>query len=422
MTGQVAGAIQSRISALTGPDAVSGLGVAVSGGGDSLALMLCAAEWAWAHGIDLRAVTVDHGLRPASAQEAQAVARIAAERGIPHDILTWQGWDGQGNLQDHARTARYDLIADWAREHGLRHVVLGHTSDDQAETLLMRLARGAGVDGLSAIPPRRMHRDVAFLRPMLGIARDDLRRWLLDQGQDWIDDPSNDDPRFDRIKARKALDVLAPMGLDRASLVTVAENMATARKALTWFTYLAARDTVRVDMGDATMDRAAFGALPEEIRRRLLAQALCWISGQAYPPRRRPLMQMVAAALDGAGMTLHGCRLLPGKGPIRLTREYNAVADLTAGVADVWDGRWRFVGPEGPGGPGHLRIAALGMDGLAQCPDWREGGLPHASMLACPALWDGPRVVAAPFACMANGWRQVPVRDDKDFFAALLTR
>lgn len=419
MTGQVAEAIHARLGALIGRDAVNGLGVAVSGGGDSLALMLCAADWARAHDIGFRAVTVDHGLRAGAAEEARAVARIAADRGIAHDILTWQGWDGQGNLQDHARAARYDLIAGWARASASSHVVLGHTADDQAETLLMRLARGAGVDGLSAIPPRRMVQGVAFLRPMLQIARDDLRRWLQDQGQGWIDDPSNDDPRFDRIKARRALDVLAPMGLDRASLVTVAENMATARKALNWFTYLAARDMTRVEMGDVTMDRAAFWALPDEIQRRLLAQALCWISGQAYPPRRRPLMRMVAAALDGAGMTLHGCRLLPGKGPIRLTREYNVVAELVGSVGDTWDGRWRFVGPAGQD---DLRVAALGPGGLAQCPDWRDAGLPHASMLGCPALWDGARVAAAPLARMANGWRQVLARDEDDFFAALMTR
>lgn len=412
-------AIHAGIDGLIGGDDIGGLGVAVSGGGDSLALMLCAQLWAQHRGIRCHAVTVDHGLRADATAEAQTVARIAAERGIAHDILAWRGWDGRGNVQDHARSARYDLISGWAHDHGISHVALGHTADDQAETLLMRLARGAGVDGLSAIPPRRLVGGVAFLRPLLGIARDDLRAWLHGQGQGWIDDPSNDDPRFDRIKARQALDVLAPMGLGRDALVTVAENMAMARKALNWFTYTAARDLMSVQAGDVVFDKPGFRALPDEIQRRLLAQALCWISGHAYPPRRRPLMQMVAEALKGGGMTLHGCRLLPGSGAIRLTREYNAVAHLTTAPGDTWDGRWRFIGPAGQT---HLRVAALGMDGLAQCPDWRDAGLPHGSMLGCPALWDGPRVAAAPLAGMPHGWRQVLARDAEDFYAALMTR
>nr|WP_256474055.1 tRNA lysidine(34) synthetase TilS [Lutimaribacter sp. EGI FJ00013] len=404
---------------MIGQDSISGLGVAVSGGGDSLALMLCAAAWARARGTPFRAVTVDHRLRPEAAQEAATVARVAADHGIAHDTVEWHGWDGSGNVQDNARRARFALISVWAHRNEISHVCLGHTADDQAETVLMRLARGAGVDGLSAIPPRRVVEGVAFLRPMLDIARDDLRAWLTAQGQAWIDDPSNENTRFDRIKARRALDHLAPLGLDRDSLITVSRNMAEARKALKWQTYLAARELAQMQAGDVLIARPGFRTLPQDIQRRLIAQALCWISGAAYPPRRRPLLEMVQAALQGRGMTLHGCQMLPDgpDQPIRLTREYNAVARLRCAVTQTWDGRWRFVG-QATQAP--LQIAALGEAGLAQCPDWRESGLPHASMLGCPALWDGDTVVAAPLACRPECWRQVLARNEEDFFAALM--
>jgi tRNA(Ile)-lysidine synthase len=413
---QVVGA---QISALIGEDSITGLGVAVSGGGDSLALMLLAADWARGRNTAFRIVTVDHGLRPEAADEARCVARIAGGRGLAHDTVTWTGWDGRGNLQDRAREARFDLIAQWAQRHRLSHVALGHTADDQAETLLMRLARGAGVDGLSAIPVRRCVDGVTFIRPMLGLARADIRSWLETQGQDWVEDPSNDDSRFERVRVRQAMAHLEQLGIDRDSLATVAENMAEARKALNWFTYLAARDIVQVQFGDVVIDRGGYRSLPSEIQRRVMAHVLCWIGGTRYPPRRKPLKEMVAAALSGDGMTLHGCRLLPGHREIRITREYAAVAGLRGPVSAVWDGRWRFMGPAGQP---RLHVAALGEAGLAQCPDWRDAGLPHASMLGCPAVWDGNEVLAAPLAGFGSGWRQILTRDEEEFFAALMMR
>ncbi|WP_114967069.1 tRNA lysidine(34) synthetase TilS, partial [Alkalilacustris brevis] len=193
--------------ALAGPgDDAPGLGVAVSGGGDSVALLLLVADWAAARGVRLRAVTVDHGLREGAAQEAEAVARLCAELGIGHDILRWQGWDGQGNLQDAARRARQGLIAGWARDHGLAAVALGHTRDDQAETVLMRLARGAGVDGLSGMAPLRLAVGLAWLRPLLDVGRAELRALLRARGVPWAEDPSNEDARFQRVRARRALE------------------------------------------------------------------------------------------------------------------------------------------------------------------------------------------------------------------------
>jgi len=192
--------------------------VAVSGGGDSLALMHLAADWAG--GAPLAAVTVDHGLRPESAAEAREVARAAGALGLRHETLLWRGWDGHGNLQAAARDARHALIAEWARTEGRGTVLLGHTRDDQAETVLMALARAAGPDGLSAMQAACEARGVLWLRPLLGVGREELRAELRRRGAAWAEDASNADPRFERVRARRALRALAPVGIDAPALTS----------------------------------------------------------------------------------------------------------------------------------------------------------------------------------------------------------
>ncbi|MEZ5715745.1 MAG: tRNA lysidine(34) synthetase TilS [Paracoccaceae bacterium] len=177
---------------------VGHVAVAVSGGGDSMALLLLIEHWAREHGAKLSAVTVDHGLRPEAAGEAAMVAAFCAGRGIPHDTLKWSGWDGKGNLQAAARAARYRLIADWARAKGVETVCLGHTRDDQAETFLMRLARKAGSDGLRGMDRDFEREGLRWARPVLGIGRADLRAFLERRGVAWVEDPSNQDEGFDR--------------------------------------------------------------------------------------------------------------------------------------------------------------------------------------------------------------------------------
>ena len=403
------------LAALTAPflpDPPARLGVAVSGGGDSLALLLILAEWARDAGVTLHAATVDHGLRPEAAGEAAMVAALCASHGIPHDTLRWTGWDGAGNLQDQARRARYRLLSDWARGAGLPQVALGHTADDQAETLLMRLARGAGVDGLTAIPERREIGGVIFVRPALGLRRADLRDYLRGRGQAWVDDPSNDDAGYDRIKARQALALLAPLGVTVGALAQVAGNMALVRAALDWHAGQAAAQAMALEAGDVLIDPRAFAALPEETARRLLLAAIGWIGGAEYAPRRKPLMEMLARLRGGdpsaaSGLTLNGCLLLAERDRMRLTREYRAVQDLRAPVGQIWDGRWRLTGAEAASS---LEVAALGEAGLALCPDWRATARPRAALLATPAVWDGPRLIAAPLAGMALGWRADPLK------------
>ncbi|MDZ7710725.1 MAG: tRNA lysidine(34) synthetase TilS [Roseovarius sp.] len=178
------------------------LGVAVSGGSDSVALLHLLNDWRGAGGPDLRVATVDHGLRPEAADEAAQVSRLCGALGLAHDTLHWAGQATRGNLPDQARRARYRLLAGWARRHGIADVAIGHTENDLAETFLMRLARGAGVDGLAAMRGHWQADGITFHRPMLALGREHLRDMLRARGQGWADDPTNTDPAYLRPQAR----------------------------------------------------------------------------------------------------------------------------------------------------------------------------------------------------------------------------
>jgi tRNA(Ile)-lysidine synthase len=377
------------------------IGVAVSGGSDSTALLHLMHQWAGGAGVTLHAVTIDHGLRDAAADEAKSVAQMCAGLGIDHSTLHWTGWDGKGNLQDQARRARYGLMAGWARERGIETVALGHTVEDQAETFLMRLARGSGVDGLSGMATRRRSDGVTWVRPVLLQRRQDLRDYLQRHDVSWIDDPTNEDERFDRVKIRKAMQVLADLGLDAERLAGTAQDLRIARSALELQTQEAAERTVTIKNGDVVLDRMQYRRLPLEISDRLMTHALCWVSSAKYRPRRAALSDVGYAILKGKGTTLHGCLITANKDEIRITREHQAVKDTVCPTDEIWDNRWRLTGPHDNG----LELRALGAAGLAECPEWRATGIPRTSLLASPAVWKKDSLVAAPLAGLGNGWR-----------------
>lgn len=376
------------------------LGVAVSGGGDSLALLLALCTSA-TDGPAIHAVTVDHGLRKEAADEARFVANVCTGLGVPHTTLRWSAWDGRGNLQDAARRARYGMIADWAQAQGIGRVALGHTRDDQAETVLMRLARGAGLDGLSAMAAERWDRGVLWLRPFVDIPRADLRTYLQEHRQDWIDDPSNEDTRYDRVRTRAVLAALEPLGITAAGLAATAARLASARAALDACTAEAAARVATEDRGDVLLRMDALSDLPEEIARRLIVAALCWVSSAEYPPRAEALADLLADLGTLPGATLHGCLITRESGRLRIAREPATVMSRRSAVDTLWDGRWQITGPA----RGDETVAALGESGLGQCPGWRETGLPRRSLLAGPAVWRGETLVAAPLAGRAEGWQ-----------------
>jgi len=393
------------------------LGIAVSGGGDSTALLHCLSEWGKTTGIDLHAITVDHGLRESATEEIRNVAGLCQSLEIPHDVRHWTGWNGEGNLQDAARRARYGLMAEWAAENEILDITLGHTLDDQAETVLMRLARGSGVDGLSGMAASRSAHGIRWLRPLLGIRRADLRDYLRENNVTWSEDPSNEDSKFDRIKTRTALKTLETLGITSERLADTAIRMTSARQVLDQSTHAAAQDIAKITAGAVHLQLDGLFHLPAETRRRLLVHSLSWVASADYPPRHAALRELQIALTAQKTTTLHGCLISSDSHRCLITRELSAVSHLAVAPDQIWDNRWRM---SGPAEAGHM-IRVLGESGLKSCPEWRETGLERAVILASPAVWKNEKLIAAPVAGHSNEWHAELIHNATHFQSSILS-
>ncbi len=293
---------------------------AVSGGGDSLALMLLLADWARAERLLPPIVLiVDHGLRPQSAAEAKAAARAAGAAGLKSRVLVWRGAKPEADIEAAAREARYRLTGDWCRSHGLKALYVAHNQEDLAETFLLRVARGSGLDGLAAMPPLAPFplpgfEGLAVARPLLSVSRSELRDFLTARGMAWAEDPMNADPRFARARLRAAWPELEKLGLTPWRIAAAARHLARAREALEVATVQFLAEHSHFEDGTLTLDGAALAALPRELGLRVLAAALGRVSGAAYRPRFERLQRLYEAIAAGGltrGRTLLGCRIAP---------------------------------------------------------------------------------------------------------------
>lgn len=380
------------------------VGVAVSGGGDSVALLHLLHRAAGQTGWQLQAVTVDHALRPESADEAEAVGRLCADLEIPHQTLRWDHGAISGNLMDQARQARRKLIADWANAQGIARVALGHTADDEAETVLMALARASGLDGLAGMRGSWQQDGLHWSRPLLRHSRAELRRYLRRHGIAWVDDPSNENPQFTRVRARAALAALAPLGITAQAIAASANHLKSAQDALQDTLLGFVSREVTEAGGALQMSQAAFATLPQDLQRRLLNAAIGWLSGAAYPARGAKQIALLAAVAAGKTATLAGCRFRCASGFLYIAREARAVASVACATDQLWDQRWQITGPHAA----DLTIRALGSQGLPQIKDWRSIGLPRDVLLVSPAIWRDDALIAAPVAGFSNEWQAKP--------------
>ena len=295
--------------------------VAVSGGGDSVALMHLARDYARQQGHPLpHVLTVDHGLRPSSAKDAKAVAGWAKRLGLAATVLAWRGNKPKTGVEAAARESRYRLMGAFLVKHDIATLLVGHNQDDQAETFLLRLARGSGLDGLAGMQPSAPWPVAGFpglvlMRPLLGVGRDPLRAYLEAKGQAWLDDPMNEDLAFDRVKVRKARAALAEAGLTAARIAAAAQHLARARESLEVMTEAVLARAVRKNNPQGLLlDPAALTAAPREVGLRALASVLMAVGGGTYRPRFESLERLydrIAGKGLQAGVTLHGCQIRP---------------------------------------------------------------------------------------------------------------
>jgi tRNA(Ile)-lysidine synthase len=396
--------------------------IAVSGGSDSTALMHLAAG-----SMDrrrLHVVTVDHGLRDV-ADEMALVAAQSTALGLEHSVLNWQ-WDGQGNLQAAARIGRWAAIAQWAADQPEDVCCMtGHTHDDQAETVLMRLARGSGVAGLAGMQSvGATPTGLRICRPLLQETRTDLRAWLSEHHVTWSDDPSNNDARFDRVKARGMQDALGELGLTSDRLVQTAEHMQAARREMTDYAVMIAQTHITQTAGDVVFP--ATWSNHGDVAIRLFRHALHFVGGSAgggdYPPRSDATLALWQAAQNGQGGTLHGCLVNVEDDHWRISREVAATPapapwdNLNCDL--MWDNRWLLSQVSGAEMQGDLIVRALG-DAIKDVPNWRDVGLPRRSLMASPAVVEGETLIAAPIAGHQNGF---DARIVADFASFLLCR
>ena len=299
LTGDSA-AFQTRLvdatSALVGDDPAIRFGIAVSGGPDSMALLCLAAS---AFPGRVAAVTVDHGLRRESADEAALVARWCVAHGIEHVTLTADSIV-TGNVQAWARTTRYRLMEAWRASHAIDWIMTAHHADDQLETLVMRLNRGSGIGGLAGV--RAVSGSV--IRPLLGERKSMLQAFVDREGLPYVQDPSNRDRRFDRAALRMALS--GATWLDAQAATRSAAALADAEAAILWSVTQLADQYIRADGDGWRLVRTDF---PREYLRRLVLHMLMLAGSK--PPRGESLDRALQAAATGHQASL-GDWLLKG--------------------------------------------------------------------------------------------------------------
>lgn len=413
-----------QLSLLGLPDNCDRIAVAVSGGSDSMALTLLAHQWSLDRSVHIIALTVDHALRSESTKEAQEVHSTLSNLGIEHHTLVWNHNSITGNIQSQARQARYDLMSQWCKEHSISFLLTAHQQEDQAETILLRLLRGSGVDGMAGIPLRSQWAGITILRPLLHESKAALRQYLIDHALSWIDDPSNDNDRFDRVKIRKFFPVLqeqiAPASLSKR-LCDHAMHMARVSDYLEEETAKASDQCVTIStFGYASLNLMLYQQMHLEIQYRLLQQLLMTISGDPHIPRFDKLDRLhtsfTASSFDQS--TLHGCIINRQDDHLYVLREpqaVTAVRGLCFQEPFYFDNRFTLSLDSKNIGIFDIvplaQVSLLGHESLKLCYDNLSSlpgrGLKHHILGSCPVIMTLEKVVAVPHI----GFYMTPIDD-----------
>jgi tRNA(Ile)-lysidine synthase len=383
----------AALDALGGFEPRPQIAVAVSGGPDSMALILLALRWARQRGGEAWALTVDHGLRPESAEEARTVAGWLGGRSIPHEILVWDDAKPTSGLQERAREARYRLLAQWCRAHGVLHLLTAHHREDQVETYLIRRRAGSGPDGLAGMPSLRELAGCRLIRPLLAAPRARLLALLAQAGQPFLRDPSNLNPAFERARLR----MHPPERPDDVEAELRACGTARIGRERALDDYMA-RTIGLHPAGIAALEGPALSGVAAELAERLLGRLAACVGAARYPARRERLARLRAGmmAQPDRARTLGGCRFVPWRGRLLVLRELAAASPpvwLEPGADLLWDRR--FAVDLAATAPRGVWLGYLGQSGAA-ARERGTGGLPRLVHSVLPALWDEEGLAAVP--------------------------
>ena len=387
---------------------VSQIAVGVSGGPDSLALSWLLHRWCEQIGIRLIALTVDHRLRPNSSKDARNVFLWLKSWGLNCIILPWVGNKPSTGIQETARIARYKLMIDWCIENGVRDLALAHHQEDQAETFLMRLSRGSGIDGLACMREVTLREGVRLLRPLLTLPKSRLRATLKSQNQEWLEDPANSNPAFTRTLIRDLSILLSEREVGTQRLAHLSEQFGRIRVRLEEITRLVVdRAAIIHPTGWATINGELLIHLPDEIGRRVMIFLLQSIGGRSYPPRRKRLDRIMTFIKDPdhcTAFSLGGCSISRQDHQFTILREelrQTAASPIFFAGSVMWRGIFRCTFEGGPERGSLLTtLAPLGRKGWAQLvheqPEVRNSNIAYPVALTLPALFDVRGVVNVP--------------------------
>ena len=328
------------------------IAVGCSGGADSLALVFLLDKWTKVNGGRVTALIVDHGIRDESCNEAITVKSWLAEKGLESEILFANLTRSIPSLQSVARSERYRLMGDWCRERGVLHLCMGHQKEDQAETLILNLMRGSGIDGLASMAPIVERESCRILRPLLSVSKSRLIACLRSESQTFVKDPSNEDMAFKRVRIRALLPEFAREGGNIERLSKVAKRMAEARSALEEETAaLMAESVVVLPEGYARLNPQPILKSSREVALRALGRVLRTIGGKLHSPRGDQLIDCYEAIVmsDKVGKrfcrTLCGCQMREQDDTIFIFREkLNRAEIVEIGHKWLWDGRFLISG------------------------------------------------------------------------------
>jgi len=378
------------------------IAVAVSGGSDSLALALLLKDWVKGRQGVLTALTVDHGLRPESAKEAQQVSAWMAQHHIPHVILPWQEQKPIASLQESARHARYHLLEEWCRQEGYLHLCLAHHQEDQLETVIMRTRSQSGPFGIAGMSAILEKPHIRILRPLLSLSKRRLQQTLITQGQSWLEDPSNRNMRFQRSQLRALTSQF-----EQSLVVQNHAQFQRYRQSFEgWMNDFLAKEADVSPLGYASLKRDVFITLPNEFQLPVLLHILKTIGVGPYPPRTSSLTFLLDKLQDPKfrAATCHGVRISRHQEKFLFIREAKRVQDhydLTAPCrheAVLFDQRIEVKLPALLDlNLSELSLKKIGEEGWSQLichhPEIKNLPIPKIALWSLPAAWRSSQIL-----------------------------